>query len=91
VTHAAYTADAMRCELVQKIDGNHLDQTGHVENLRKDLTARIEGLSDKLDNLRGELSAVRESISSAKVWAMLLYAALAGSMCLVMAHGFHWI
>jgi hypothetical protein len=81
----------MRYELVQKIDGSHIDQAGRTENLRKDLSARIEGLSDKVDNLRGELSGVRESISSVKVWAVLLYVALAGSLFLVMAHGFHWI
>jgi hypothetical protein len=88
---AHVSTDAMRYELVQKMDSNHLDHAGRVENLRKDLAARIDGLSDKIDSFRGELFAVKESISSAKVWAVLLYAALAGSMLLVMAHGFHWI
>ena len=33
----------------------------------------------------------KESLASAKVWALILYFALAGSMLGVMARGFHWI
>lgn len=70
-----------------------------VDALRVELTGRIDKLDEKLDtkvdSLRGELSgkidSLKDSLSSAKVWALVLYAGLAGAMLYAMARGFKWL
>lgn len=44
-----------------------------------------------MDDLRVELFGVKESIASAKIRALILYAGLTAGMFLVMARGFKWI
>jgi hypothetical protein len=58
--------------------------TQRLDMLRDDLTGKIEKVGAKVDLLR-------DSLASAKVWALLLYIALAGSVLLVLARGFKWI
>lgn len=42
-------------------------------------------------DLSGKIDAIKESLASAKVWALMLYFALAGSLLYVLARGFKWI
>lgn len=49
---------------------------------------RIESLSQKTDE---RFRKIEESLASAKVWALGLYIALAGSLFYVLAHGFRWL
>jgi uncharacterized coiled-coil protein SlyX len=55
-----------------------------VRTLRDKMDAMAERFDTKFDGLK-------DSIASAKVWALILYLALAGSMLGVMARGFGWI
>jgi hypothetical protein len=41
--------------------------------------------------MRGDISTIKDSIASAKIWAVLLYVSLAATLIGVMAHGFGWI
>src|SRR5579884_3990571 len=51
--------------------------TQRVEDLRKNLMDRIDV---KTDALRDELSKIKASIASAKIWALTLYIGLAGAL-----------
>jgi hypothetical protein len=45
----------------------------------------------KFDALTQRFDALKDSVASVKVWALILYFALAGSMLGVMARGFGWL
>jgi peptidoglycan hydrolase CwlO-like protein len=55
-----------------------------IESLEKKMDARFERMDQKIDSLK-------DSLSSAKIWALGLYIALTGSLLFVMAHGFKWL
>jgi uncharacterized protein YPO0396 len=83
--------DGMRDDLNARIDatnsrmdGMRNDLTTRMDNLHKEQTTRIDNVADKLD-------ALKDSLASAKIWALVLYIALAGSMFTVLARGFKWI
>ncbi len=72
--------------------GAKLDRTdAKLDALRDDLSAKIDA---KTDALRAEFSAkidaIKESIASAKVWAVLMYVTFAGSLLYAMARGLKW-
>ena len=60
------------------------DVKSDLRQLREQLNARIDALNAKFDALKDELH-------SAKIWALLLYFALAAGMYATMARGFGWI
>jgi len=60
----------------------------HIQSDVTDLKPDVRALEQKFDK---EISAVKNSLWSAKVWALLLYFALAGSLLLVLARGFKWL
>jgi hypothetical protein len=66
-----------------------------IDSVREELGAKIEALrlelTSKIETLRIEVYALKGSIATAKIWALLLYFALASSLLLVMARGFHWL
>ena len=69
-----------------------------VAHLRSDVAeikVDLRSMRDKMDsmnsNLLEKVAAVKDSIGAAKVWALILYFALAGAMLATMARGFGWI
>lgn len=48
-------------------------------------------LAGKIDDLKDALIAVKDEIASAKIWALVLYTALAGGLFGTMARGFGWL
>lgn len=58
-----------------------------VAHIRSD----IDDLKSDVRSLRDKTDAVKDSIASAKVWALVLYIALAGSLFGVLARGFGWL
>jgi len=48
-------------------------------------------LQPKIEKLEAKFDLLKDSLASAKVWALVLYAGLAGAMLLTMARGFKWI
>lgn len=91
--------DTIRTDLTNRIETVRTDLTGRIETLRTDLTNRIDSvrtdLTARIDtvhtDLTGKIDSVKQSLASAKVWALLLYFALAGSLLAVLARGFKWI
>ena len=43
------------------------------------------------ESVRKEIGEVKDSLASAKIWALGLYFALAGSLLYVLATGFKWL
>ena len=69
-----------------------------VAHLRADMAevkSDLRTLRDRVDALSADLNskfaALKDEIHSAKVWALLLYFALAAGMYATMARGFGWI
>jgi uncharacterized coiled-coil DUF342 family protein len=70
----------------------------HVRHIQSDITdikAELRTLSQKTDErfekLNEKFDGLKDSLASAKIWALGLYIALAGSMFYVLAHGFTWL
>ena len=66
-----------------------------VAEIKVDLRSMRDKIDAKMDsmnsNLLEKIQAVKDSIAAAKVWALILYFALAGGMLATMARGFGWI
>jgi hypothetical protein len=79
---------------------------GHIRADLADVKSDLRGLRDRVDVMTMKLServeavnaqigaridGLRDEIHSAKIWAVLLYLALAAGMYATMARGFGWI
>jgi predicted phage gp36 major capsid-like protein len=53
--------------------------------------ARFEKIDARFGQVDDRLGRLERALASAKVWAVLLYVAFAGTMLSVMAHGFKWL
>jgi len=62
-----------------------------IAHLRGDVGDLKDDVRSLRDRMEVKLDAVTAAISSAKVWALLLYIALATAMFGTMARGFGWI
>lgn len=75
-------------KLDQKFDQKH-------ESFRKETSERFESfrkeVSERFTKVDQTFIEIKESISSAKIWAFNLYIALAASLFYVLARGFKWI
>ena len=74
----------VRVDLIDRIDQSRKELGGKVDSLRGEMTGRLDAVNDRFD-------AVKESLASAKVWAVMVYVALVGSLLFVMARGFKWM
>ena len=73
-----------------------------IESLRKETGEQIGKLDQKFESFRKEtterftkvdqmFSEIKESLASAKLWALGLYVGLAGTLFYVLARGFRWL
>ena len=71
------------------------DIKADVRGLRDRVDAVASQLNGKIDNVASQLNAkfdgLRDSFAAAKVWALLLYIALAGINLGTLARGLGWI
>ena len=67
----------------------------HMRSDIADMKSDIRTLRDRIDalsvDLNAKFAALKDEIHSAKVWALLLYFALAAGMYATMARGFGWL
>jgi hypothetical protein len=61
------------------------------ESVRKDTADRFDRVDQRFESVRQEIGAVKDSLASAKIWALGLYFALAGSLLYALARGFKWL
>jgi outer membrane murein-binding lipoprotein Lpp len=62
-----------------------------VRTLRDRVDTMHANLSERIDALSSQFSSLKDEVHSAKIWALLLYFALAGAMYATMARGFGWL
>ena len=89
---------AMRKYLVTEDDDMSGDERSHLEVQVAELRADVRHVQSDTTDIKAELRAtnqrindLKDSLASAKIWALGLYAALSGSMFYVMARGFKWL
>jgi hypothetical protein len=67
----------------------------HIQSDVTDLKAGQRAINERLDKLSDRvdlrLDKLTNALWSAKVWALALYLALAGSLLYVLARGFKWL
>ena len=51
---------------------------------------KFDRVDQRFESVKKEISEVKDSLASAKIWALGLYLALAGSLLYVLARGFKW-
>ena len=65
-----------------------------VADIKVEFRARFDRLDTRMDRLEGKvdgkMDSLKREVVSAKLWALLLYFALAASMLGTMARGFGW-
>jgi uncharacterized coiled-coil protein SlyX len=62
-----------------------------VDDLKKDVRSLRDRTDARFDALNEKIDKLRDSLASAKVWALTLYIALAGALVGTLARGFGWI
>ena len=62
-----------------------------VADIKLDLRARFDKVDSRMDRIDAKLDTVKDSIAGAKIWALILYFALAGGMLGTLARAFGWI
>jgi uncharacterized protein YlxW (UPF0749 family) len=62
-----------------------------IESLRKETGERFDKVDQRFESVKKEIGEVKDSLASAKIWALGLYFALAGSLLYVLARGFRWL
>jgi hypothetical protein len=61
------------------------------ESARKETAEGFDKADQRFESIRKEIAEIKESLSSAKIWALGLYFSLAGSIFYVLARGFKWL
>lgn len=80
VTEIKADVRMVRRELGEKFDAAN----ARTEAVRTELTTKIEALF-------AEIGKIKDSIASAKLWALSLHIGLAGGIFYALARGFKWI
>lgn len=78
-------------DMPESEDNNLAIQVAELRSDVRHIQSDVTDLKTGVRALEQEISAVKNSLWSAKVWALLLYFALAGSLLLVLARGFKWL
>ena len=87
---------------VTDIKANQRETNQRIESHRKETTdgfakvdQRFEAVrketGERFEKVEKEIREVKDSLASAKIWALGLYLALAGSLLYVLARGFRWL
>lgn len=74
-----------------KVDARFDKMDAQIDGRFEKVDDRFEKVDDHFGRIEKDIGAIKESLASAKVWAIGLYVALAGTMLYVMAHGFKWL
>jgi chromosome segregation ATPase len=89
---------AMRKYVVTEAEDMSADERSHLEIQVAELRADVRHVQSDTMEIKTELRAtnqriddLKDSLASAKIWALGLYVALSGSMFYVMARGFQWL
>jgi hypothetical protein len=62
-----------------------------VTDLKADFRALRKETGEQFDSVKKDIAEVKEFLASAKIWALGLYFALAGSLLYVLARALKWL
>jgi hypothetical protein len=87
--------DAMNVHLPQRFD-NKMDAMGPRFDKKMDALGlrfdnKMDAMSLRFDVLNAKIENVKDTVAAARIWALVLYAALAAAMLGTMARGFGWL
>ena len=74
-----------------KVDQKFEKDDQKFEAARKETAERFDKVDQKIETVRKETAEVKDSLASAKIWALLLYVGFAGSLFYALARGFRWL
>ena len=91
--------DSGHKELHEKIDSGHKELREKIDSGHRALSEKIDGGDKELGNAYKELNkkiddvhhGLKDKLHSMTVWALLLYATLAGGLLTIIARAFKWI
>jgi chromosome segregation ATPase len=63
----------------------------HIQSDLTDIKAELRATNQRFEKFDQKFDDLKDSLASAKMWALGLYIALTGSLLFVMAHGFKWL
>ena len=78
-------------ERFDKIDQRFDKIDQRFESSRRETTQKFDKVDQKFDSIMKEIGEIKDIFASAKVWALGLYFALAGSLLYVLARALKWL
>ena len=75
-------------ERIRRMEARHRELDSKIDSKTAELSSKIDS---KTAELNDKIDALKDSLASAKVWALVLYIALAGSLYATLARGFGWL
>lgn len=85
------TSDDRFQKLEDKIDARFQTSDDRSQKAADKIDARFQKSDERFGSIERDLADIKVSLASAKVWAIGLYVALAGTMLYTMARGFKWL
>ena len=76
---------------VRHIQSDVTDLKIDLRALRKETGERFDKVDQRFDSVKKEIGEVKDFLASAKIWALGLYFALAGSLLYVLARAAKWL
>ena len=78
---------SLRKEMGERIESLKNETDGRFDKVDE----RFEKVDQRFEKLEKKIDDVKDSLGSAKIWALGLYIGLAGSLFYVLARGFKWL
>jgi len=82
--------DRLNGKIDGKIDEVNAKIDSKIDGLNAKIDSKVDGVNGKIDGIRVELTEIRKSVSSAKVWALILYGTLFASILTIVGRAFKW-
>jgi chromosome segregation ATPase len=78
-------------ETGDRFDTSRKETGDRFDTSRKETGDRFDKVGDRFEKVMQTINELRDSLASAKIWALWLYVGLAGSLFYVLARGFKWL
>jgi len=67
----------------------YVNQT--LSEMRVDMKSGFSGLNKRVDDVKDSIAGVKDSVASAKVWAIVLYVGMGVGLLTLIARAFKWV
>ena len=83
--------DSLNQKMDERFDKSEANINERFDKSAASVDQRFQRADDRFESLEHKIEQIKDSLASAKIWALGLYIAFAGSIFYVMAHGFKWL